>query len=64
MTEDEYIRTRAQYMADSVDARIFLLLTEGEPTSERLSAFLRDEGWAGRKYAVDYFRTDTVPEFD
>lgn len=59
---ETYIKTRAQYIADSVDARIFLRFTEDlEPTEERLDRFLRDVGWNGRKYPVDFFRCDSIP---
>lgn len=51
-----------QYMADSIDATVFLKALHGkEPSTDDVAAFLHDEGWGGRKYPTDFFRSATVP---
>jgi hypothetical protein len=59
---DPRIAAYAQYIADIIDATIFLGLTRAaEPSDAEVGEFLRDEGWCGRKYPLDYFRMDTIP---
>lgn len=61
----DYLKSRAQYMRDYIDASIYLRLVRGGTGEEAFAAtaeFLRDEGWRGRKYPLDYFRGDTVPQ--
>lgn len=60
---DDYTKAAAQYIADRIDATIFLRHTSfgGEaPPEAAVDAFLRDEGWQGRKYATDFLRASNV----
>lgn len=60
----DHIKAYAQYIADSIDVTILLKRTVGDVDEaeaiRRTEIFLRDEGWQGRTYPLDFFRMDTV----
>lgn len=59
----QQVQEYAQYIADRIDVTILLQHTEDisrDEAFEKAGLFLRDTGWQGRKYPLDYFTIATV----